>query len=50
MPTKYINLTDEQRQRARQADLCEFLRQRGETLKRSGSEYEWLNRQATLLH
>lgn len=43
MPTKYISFTDEQKQRARQTDLCEFLRLRGEPLKRSGSEYEWLD-------
>ncbi|MCR5055709.1 MAG: hypothetical protein K6B54_02230 [Clostridia bacterium] len=38
MPTKYIHFTDEQRERARQRDLCNLLRSQGETLKRSGSE------------
>ena len=39
--TKYIHFTDEQRERARQRDLCDLLRAQGETLKRSGTEYEW---------
>ena len=41
MPTKYIHFTDEQKEQARQTDLCELLRSQGEKLKRSGSEYEW---------
>ncbi len=41
MSTKYIHFTDEQKEQARQTDLCELLRSQGETLKRSGSEYEW---------
>ena len=41
MPTKYVHFTDEQKEQARQTDLCELLRSQGETLKRSGSEYEW---------
>lgn len=41
MPTKYIHFTAEQKERARQTDLCELLRSQGETLKRSGKEYEW---------
>ena len=41
MPTKYVHLTDEQKEQARQTDLCELLRSQGETLKRSGTEYEW---------
>jgi len=41
MPTKYVHFTDEQKECARQTDLCEFLRSQGEILKRSGSEYEW---------
>ena len=43
MPTKYVHLTDEQKEQARQTDLCELLRSQGETLKRSGTEYEWKN-------
>ena len=33
--------TKEQRERARNTDLVQFLRSRGEKLKRSGSEFEW---------
>ena len=39
----YIYYIEEQKQQARQADLCELLRSQGEQLKRSGSEYEWRN-------
>ena len=39
--TKYIHFTQEQKEQARQTDLCDLLRAQGETLKRSGSEYEW---------
>lgn len=41
MPTKYTHFTDKQKEQARQTDLCELLRSQGETLKRSGTEYEW---------
>lgn len=41
MSTKYIYFTDEQKEQARRTDLVSFLRSQGETLKRSGSEYEW---------
>lgn len=41
MSTKYIHFTKEQKQIARQVDIAELLRSQGETLKRSGSEYEW---------
>lgn len=41
MSTKYVHFTDEQKEQARQTDLCELLRSQGEKLKRSGSEYEW---------
>lgn len=41
MHTQYIHFTEEQKQTARQIDIAELLRSRGETLKRSGSEYEW---------
>ena len=37
----YIHFTDEQKERARKTDLVELLRSQGETLKRSGKEYEW---------
>lgn len=41
MHTQYIHFTEEQKQTARQIDIAELLRSHGETLKRSGSEYEW---------
>lgn len=41
MHTQYIHFTEEQKQTARQIDIAELLRAQGETLKRSGSEYEW---------
>lgn len=37
----YIHFTDEQKARARQTDICALLQSRGETVKRSGSEFEW---------
>ena len=37
----YIHFTDEQKEQARRTDLADLLRRQGETLKRSGSEYEW---------
>lgn len=37
----YIHFTDAQKEQARQTDLCALLRSQGETLKRSGKEYEW---------
>lgn len=37
----YIHFTDEQKERARRTDIAELLRSQGETLKRSGSEFEW---------
>lgn len=37
----YISFTETQREQARQTDLAAFLRSRGETLKRSGSEFSW---------
>ncbi len=39
--TRYVHFTEEQKERARQTDLCDLLRTQGETLKRSGTEYEW---------
>lgn len=41
MSTKYIHFTEEQKEQARRTDLADLLRRQGETLKRSGSEYEW---------
>ena len=37
----YLKLTEEERALARNTDLAEFLKSRGEILKRSGTEYEW---------
>ena len=37
----YIYFTDEQKEQARQTDLVSLLESQGETLKRSGREYEW---------
>ncbi len=39
--SSYIHFTEEQKQQARQTDLCELLQRQGEKLKRSGKEYEW---------
>ena len=41
MATRYIHFTEEQKQAARQIDIAGLLQTQGETLKRSGSEYEW---------
>ena len=41
MATQYIHFTEEQKHMARQTDIAELLRRQGQTLKRSGSEYEW---------
>lgn len=43
MPTNYVHFTEEQKEQARSTDLVSFLRSRGETLKRSGSEYQLKN-------
>lgn len=37
----YIHFTDAQKEQARKTDLVELLRSQGETLKRSGKEWEW---------
>ncbi len=37
----YIHFTDEQKKQARQTDLAAMLKSQGETVRRSGSEYEW---------
>lgn len=41
--SKYINFTKEEREQARQTDLASFLISQGESVKKSGSEYEWLD-------
>lgn len=37
----YIHFTEEQKTQARQTDIISLLKLQGETVKRSGSEYEW---------
>lgn len=37
----YIPFTPEQREQARRTDLCALLERQGETIRHSGSEYEW---------
>ena len=37
----YIEFTEEEKQRANNADLVDLLRQCGQTVKRVGSQYEW---------
>ena len=39
----YIHFTKEQREQARRVDLASFLENQGEKIKKSGSEYEWLD-------
>lgn len=39
----YIHFTKEQREQARRTDLADFLISHGEKVKKSGSEYEWLD-------
>ena len=39
----YIHFTKEQREQARRTDLANFLISQGENVKKSGSEYEWLD-------
>lgn len=41
MTNKYIPFTNEQKEQAHQTDLAALLQSRGETIKRSGHEYEW---------
>lgn len=48
MRTKYIHFTEEQKQAAKLTDLVSFLQNRGEQIKRSGSEYEWVGHHITL--
>jgi hypothetical protein len=39
----YIHFTKEEREQARRTDLANFLINQGEKVKKSGSEYEWLD-------
>lgn len=39
----YIHFTKEQRKQARRTDLANFLIRQGEKVRKSGSEYEWLD-------
>lgn len=41
--SEYINFTNEERERARRTDLAYFLISQGESVKKSGSEYEWFD-------
>ncbi len=41
MSTPFIYFTDIQKEQARKTDLVSFLKMQGESLKSSGSEYEW---------
>ena len=43
MSTQYIHFTEQEKEQARQTDIAQLLYSQGETLKRSGSEYEWKN-------
>ena len=43
MKQKYTHYTEEQLARARSVDLAALLASRGETLKRAGKEYEWMD-------
>lgn len=39
--SQYIYFTEEQKTQARQTDIISLLKSQGETVRRSGSEYEW---------
>lgn len=41
--SQYIHFTEQQKTQARQTDIAELLRSQGETIKRSGSESEWMD-------
>jgi hypothetical protein len=45
---RYVHFTEAQKQAAKQTDLAAFLQSRGEKLKRSGSEFEWVGHHITL--
>lgn len=40
---KYTRYTEQQKEQARMTDIAKLLISQGETLKRAGSEYEWLD-------
>ena len=48
MPNKYIPFTESQKQAAKHTDLAAFLESKGEKIKRSGSEYEWVGHHITI--
>ena len=39
----YVKFTEEERNRARETNLADFLEEHGETIKKSGSEFVWLD-------
>ena len=39
----YVKFTEEERNRARETNLADFLTEHGETVKKSGSEFVWLD-------
>lgn len=41
--SSYIHFTDEQKIKAHQTDIAALLISQGETVKRSGKEYEWFD-------
>jgi len=45
---KFIPFTEAQKQATKETDIASFLQSRGEKLKRSGSEYEWVGHHITL--
>ena len=45
---RYVYFTEAQKLAAKQTDLVAFLQERGEKLKRSGSEFEWVDHHITV--
>ncbi len=41
--SQYIHFTEEQKEQARQTDIVSLFESQGETVKKTGSEYEWLD-------
>ena len=39
--SSYVHFTNEQKEQARQTDLCDLLQRQGEYLKKSGREWQW---------
>ena len=39
--SSYVHFTNEQKEQARQIDLCDLLQRQGEYLKKSGREWQW---------